>query len=215
VEKSCCSSSPGVSRAPRRRAVIAAPVVLVALLALIASAARAATPLEVVRTSNEAVQAIFKRHPVVDAAVEKELFSVIDGVTDYPALASAAIDSFCPRMTPAQCATFKETFTRLLRISSIKKLGRYRADRFEYAGEEVAGTTAVVRTFAFYKEEKLPLDYHMARRESAWVIVNYVIDEVDTVRNYRKQFTQLLGKETVDQVIERLNRKIAALEAEK
>jgi len=161
------------------------------------------------------VQAIFKKHPVIDAAVEKELFAVIDGVTDYPALAAAAIDSFCPKMSTAQCSKFKETFTRLLRISSIKKLGRYRADRFEYAGEEVSGPTALVRTFAFFKEEKVPLDYQMARRETTWVIVNYVVDEIDTVRNYRKQFTQLLAKETVEQVIERLDRKIAALEAEK
>ena len=195
---------------PRRRVPV-----LAALLVLAAQDVRAATPLAVVKTSNEAVQAIFKRHPVVDAAVERELFAVIDGVTDYPALAGAAIDSFCPKLTAAQCATFKETFTRLLRVSSIKKLGRYRADRFEYGGEEVAGPTALVRTFAFFKEEKVPLDYQMARRERGWVIVNYVVDEIDTVRNYRKQFTQLLAKETVEQVIERLNRKIAALEAEK
>jgi ABC-type transporter MlaC component len=45
--------------------------------------------------------------------------------------------------------------------------------------------------------------------------VNYVVDDIDTVRNYRKQFTQLLAKETVEQVIERLEKKIAALEAEK
>ena len=192
----------------------AAVLVLLALLAPGSPAAPAATPLEVVRTSNEAVLAIFKKHPVVDAAVEKELFAVIDGVTDYPALAAAAIDSFCPKMSTAQCSTFKETFTRLLRVTSIKKLGRYRADRFEYAGEEVSGSTALVRTFAYFKEEKVPLDYQMARRERGWVIVNYVVDEIDTVRNYRKQFTQLLAKETVEQVIERLNRKIAALETE-
>jgi phospholipid transport system substrate-binding protein len=196
--------------APRRWAPV-----LAALLALAAPDVRAATPLEVVRTSNEAVQAIFKRHPVVDAAVERELFAVIDGVTDYPALAGAAIDSFCPKLTAAQCATFKETFTRLLRISSIKKLGRYRADRFEYAGEEVSGKGATVRTFAFFKEEKIPLDYAMELHDKNWVIVNYIVDEVDTVRNYRKQFTQLLAKESFEQLIARLNRKIASLEAEK
>jgi phospholipid transport system substrate-binding protein len=172
-------------------------------------------PLEVVRTSNDAVLAIFRRHPAVDAAVEKELFTVIDAVTDYEALAAAAIDSFCPKLTAAQCATFKETFTRLLRISSIKKLGRYRADRFEYGGEEVAGARATVRTFAFYKEERIPLDYVMAQRNGAWVIVNYVVDEIDTVFNYRKQFTQLLARGTFDQLIARLNSKIASLEAEK
>jgi phospholipid transport system substrate-binding protein len=185
------------------------------LVCLTAQGAAAATPLEVVKSSNEAVLAIFRRNPVVDAAVEKELFGVIDGVTDYAALSAGAVDPFCPKLTAAQCATFKDTFTRLLRISSIKKLGRYRAESFEYGGEQVTGDAALVRTFAHFKDDKVPLDYQMGRRGGDWVIVNYVVDGIDTIRNYRKQFTQLLAKETFDQVIARLERKIAALEAEK
>jgi phospholipid transport system substrate-binding protein len=214
VARSCCSWFPRLSSFVRWRAVAA--LSLVAAMPVAAPAAAAPpSPLEVVRTSNDAALEIFRKHPVVDAAAERELFAVIDGVTDYPALAAAAIDSFCPKLTPAQCTTFKETFTRLLRISSIKKLGRYRAERFEYGGEEVSGATALVRTFAFFKEDKVPLDYQLARRGSTWVIVNYIVDGIDTVRNYRKQFTQLLQKETFEQLIDRLNRKIAALEAEK
>jgi len=190
-------------------------VVAALCLGLASRAAAAPAPLEVVKRSNEAVLAIFKKHPVVDAAVEKQLFTAIDAVTDYAALSAAAIDTFCPQLTPAQCVSFKETFTRLLRISSIKKLGRYRADRFEYSGEELTGRTALVRTFAFFKEEKIPLDYQLERRGDSWVIVNYIVDEIDTVRNYRKQFTQLLAKESFDQLIDRLNRKITAFEAEK
>jgi phospholipid transport system substrate-binding protein len=193
----------------------AAPTAAVAAVAATTAATAIPAPLEVVRTSNEAVLAIFRKHPTVDAAVEKELFAVIDAVTDYEALAAAAVDSFCVKLAAAQCATFKQTFTRLLRISSIKKLGRYRADRFEYGGEEVAGAAATVRTVAVFKEERIPLDYRMARREQGWVIVNYVVDEVDTVFNYRKQFTQLLARGTFDQLIARLESKIAALEAEK
>lgn len=181
----------------------------------LAGSAAAQTPLSVVRESNAAVLAIFDKHPVVDAAVEQELFAVIDGVTDYAALAAAAIDTFCEQLSAAQCVTFKETFTRLLRISSIKKLGRYRADRFEYLGEHVAGATATVRTLAYYKEEKIPLDYQLSRRGGGWVIVNYVVDQIDTVRNYRKQFVQLLAKESFDQLIARLNRKIVQYETEK
>jgi phospholipid transport system substrate-binding protein len=206
------------SSAPLRRALAAAIVLALAAAPVAATAATAAAgpgPLEVVRSSNEAVLAIFRKHPVVDAAVEKELFAVIDAVTDYEALAAAAVDSFCAKLTAAQCATFKQTFTRLLRISSIKKLGRYRADRFEYGGEEVAGAAATVRTVAIFKEERVPLDYRMARGAKGWVIVNYLVDEVDTVFNYRKQFTQLLAKGTFDQLIARLASKIAALEAEK
>ena len=177
--------------------------------------ASAATPLEVVKTTNDAVLSIYRKHRVVDAAVEEELFATIDAVTDYQALAGGAIDALCPKLTAAQCTTFKEIFTRLLRISSIKKLGRARAGRFEYEGERITGENAIVRSFAFFNEERVPLDYHMARRGETWVIVNYIVDDVDTVRNYRKQFTQLLAKKTFEQVMDQLERKIASLKAEK
>jgi ABC-type transporter MlaC component len=186
----------------------------VAFLCIISHAA-AATPLEVVKSTNGQVLSIYGKHRVVDAAVEKEIFAVIDPITDYQAIANGAIDPLCPKLTAAQCTTFKEVFTRLLRVSSIKKLGRARAGRFEYEGEKITGETAVVRSFAYFDEEKIPLDYQMARRGDTWVIVNYVVDDVDTVRNYRKQFTQLLGKKTFDQVMEQLEKKIASLEKEK
>jgi len=181
----------------------------------LASAASAATPLEVVKSTNNAVLAIYGKHRVVDAAVEKEIFAVIDPITDYQALSGAAIDSFCPTLTVAQCATFKETFTRLLRISSIKKLGRARAGRFDYVDEVVTGEKAVVRSYAYFDDEKVPLDYHLARRGDSWVIVNYVVDDVDTVRNYHKQFTQLLAKKSFEQLMGQLEKKIASLEKEK
>jgi len=179
------------------------------------SQAAAATPLEVIKVTNEAVLAIYGKHRVIDAAVEKEIFAIIDAVTDYQALAGAAIDPLCPKLVAAQCTTFKEVFTRLLRISSIRKLGHARAGRFEYAGEKVTGENAVVRSFAFFNDEKVPLDYHLARRGDTWVIENYFVDEVDTAKNYRKQFRSLLAKKSFEQVIGQLERKIASLEDEK
>ena len=180
-----------------------------------ASQAWAATPLEVIKSTNDAVLAIYAKNRVVDAAVEKEIFVVIDAVTDYQVLAGDAIDPLCPQLTAAQCTSFKEIFTRLLRVSSVKKLGRARAGRFEYRGEQVTGGSAVVRSTAFFNEESVPLDYHMARRGDTWVIVNYVVDDVDTVKNYRKQFRSLLAKKTFAQVMAQLENKIASLEAEK
>jgi ABC-type transporter MlaC component len=184
------------------------------VLLCLASGASAATPLEVVKSTNEQVLAIYGKHRVVDGAVEKEIFAVIDAVTDYQALANGAIDPLCPKLSAAQCTTFKEVFTRLLRISSVKKMGRARAGRFEYAGEDITGERAVVRSYAFFNDEKIPLDYLMARRGDTWIIVNYVVDEVDTVKNYRKQFMKYLEKKTFEQVMELLEKKIASLEAE-
>jgi ABC-type transporter MlaC component len=186
----------------------------VALLSL-SSQASAATPLEVVKSTNAAVLSIYDKHRKVNAAVENEVVAAIDAVTDYPAFAAGAIAPLCPKLTAAQCTSFKEIFTRLLRLSSVKKLSRSRAFRFEYGGEKISGESAVVRSVAFFNEESVTLDYQMARRGDSWVIVNYIVDDVDTVRNYRKQFKQLLAKKTFEQVMDQLERKIVALEKEK
>ncbi len=177
--------------------------------------AAAATPLEVVKGTNEKVLAIYRKHRVVDAAVEREVFAVIDPITDYQALAGAAIDPLCPKLAVGQCTTFKEVFTRLLRVSSVKKMGRARAGRFEYDGEKITGESAVIRSFAFFDEEKVSLDYELARRGDTWVIVNYVVDEIDTVKNYRKQFRKHLEKRTFEQLLKLLEDKIASLQKEK
>jgi len=57
----------------------------------------AATPLEVVKGTNDTVLSIYHKHRVVDAAVEKEVFAVIDPVTDYEALAGAGRSTPCAR----------------------------------------------------------------------------------------------------------------------
>ena len=46
------------------------------------------------------------------------------------------------------------------------------------------------------------------------MIANYVVDGVDTIKNYRKQFTRMLRVSSVDTVVERLERRIKDLESE-
>jgi len=135
-------------------------------------------------------------------------------VTDFEKISRTTIKIFCEKLSPEECEEFNRVFQKLLQISSIKKLGRYRADRFDYLGEEVDGETAVVRTIAYYKKDEIHLDYYLERMDGAWMIVNYVSDDVDTIRNYKKQFSRILRKESFRQLIDRLERKIADYENE-
>jgi ABC-type transporter MlaC component len=191
-------------------------VFLASFLILIAAAttviANSQTPLEVIRKSNGDVKKIFTVHKTIDAKIEEQLYSIIDGVTDFKTISRKVITRFCKKLTKQQCETFDRVFRQLLRVSSIKKLGRYRADKFEYRGEERDGTNAVVKTIAYYKEDKAALDYHLELTDGKWKIVNYVLDDIDTVRNYKKQFMRLFAKKTFDQIIERLNKKIESYE---
>lgn len=175
---------------------------------------RAETPLETVRSSNGKVLDIYASQERVDEETEGKIYAVIDGVTDFAGISDSVTSRFCKKLTAGECEEFNEVFTRLLRLSSIKKLGRYRADGFEYLGEEIDGKSAVVRTIALYGEEKIYLDYSLEEREGSWRIVNYVVDDVDTIRNYRKQFTRLFSRKSFREVIERLEERISSYEGE-
>jgi ABC-type transporter MlaC component len=171
-------------------------------------------PLEVIKVSNQNVQEILKAQKTVDAQTEAKLLVIINRVTDFETISQRVIQRFCEKLTQQQCETFDRVFRRLLRVSSLKKMGRYRADRFDYLSEEIKEKTAIVKTIAYYKEEKAQLDYHLEFKNDKWMIVNYVVDDIDTVRNYKKQFMRLFAKKTFDQVMERLRKKIADYEME-
>lgn len=170
-----------------------------------------ASPMDTVRESNTEILAIFASGGD-EADTHARVYAVMDTVTDFAAMADGAIDRFCADLDAAKCTEFKNTFTHLLRARAIAKAGRYKADDFEYVDEEIDGTTAVVSTVAKYKDDSVSLVYHLTLRDGRWMIVNYVVDGVDTVRSHRKQFTRLLRKESVDDVIARLQRKIAEYE---
>ena len=171
-------------------------------------------PLEVIRLSNQQILDIYAAHEQIAGEEEDEIFRIMNRVTDFEKISGITIMTFCEKLSPEECEEFDRVFQKLLHISSIKKLGRYRADRFDYLGEKVDGETAVVRTIAYYKEDEIRLDYYLERMNGAWMIVNYVSDDVDTIRNYKKQFSRILRKESFRQLIDRLERKIADYENE-
>lgn len=176
--------------------------------------AGAESPLETVKASNEKVLEIYARPETIDTEMSAAIYAAIDGVTDFESIASSVTSKFCRKLTEEQCRLFGDVFVRLLRTSSTRKLGRYRADRFEYHGEEGEGEAAVVRTTAYFGDDQVTLDYSLEKKGGKWVIVNYVVDDVDTIRNYRKQFTRLFSKKSFEQVIERLEKKIASYDQE-
>jgi ABC-type transporter MlaC component len=172
------------------------------------------SPNEIIQASNKQVQEILSQHAIVDQETEIVLFKIIDRVTDFESISHRVIDSFCEDLTQVQCETLNRLFQRLLRVSSIKKMGRHRAERFEYLGEEITEDMAIVKTLAYYEDDKVYLDYHLERVDGKWLIFNYVVDDVDTIRNYRKQFVRLFARNSFNEILERLENKIAEYEKE-
>ena len=170
--------------------------------------------LEVIRTSNDQVQLILEKKEIIDRETEEKLLVIINEVTDFSSISFRVIERFCENLTPAQCENFDRIFQRLLRVSSIKKMGRYRAERFVYLGEEIIGDRAIVKTLAYYEDDEVHLNYLLERVDGQWLVHNYVVDDVNTIRNYKKQFIRLFARNTYDAIIRRLEKKIEEYESD-
>jgi len=168
-------------------------------------------PTDMIRTSNEAMLKVLEDHPGDDQAI----FQVLDRYTDFAVLSHQATAVLKDRMTPDQLSKLDHRFQELLRLSSIRKAGRYRATSFTYVREDIQGQDATVETLARYKEDEVTLSYQVRRRNDSWIIVNYIVDGVDTARNYQKQFLSLLNKKGAEGLISQIEKKVEHLRSEK
>lgn len=190
---------------------ISTTLLLLAVLAI--SAYAADSPMDVVKKSNDQVSAINAQNAKLDAKAKKQMLNVISSVTSWSSISDAVV-SRLRGMDAKEKEEFKTKFEELLRVTSVNKLGRYRADKFEYTNEKIDGKKATVTTLALYKKEKVELIYELEQIDGKWMIVNYIVDGVDTIRNYQKQFYRLLKKKDFAGVIEIIEKNIQESESE-
>jgi len=190
-------------------------VILALALMLCAGALFAGEPLEAIRESNNKVKEVLNANAgnKLDAATEEKLKAIIVPATDFSAMSDAVLTVFPADTTPAQRAAFKKAFEELLLLSSVKKMGRYNADRFEYGAEKFAGVNATVSTIAIYNRkngasERISLDYTLTKKNGRWVIINYFTDGASTIRNYQGQFKKIINSKGVNAAIQSVEKTV-------
>ncbi len=165
------------------------------------------TPLDVIRSSNTLILDIYGSSPEITQKVLGDITDVMEKVTDFGEIADRVVQKTCSDGNDHSCERLKNEFITLLKLNATRKLGRYRADRFDYLGQVVEGRTARVKTIAWFQKDSVELDYILENKAGRWVIVNYIADGVDTVRNYQSQFSRIISKKSVDFLIGRLAKK--------
>ena len=189
--------------------------ILALVFMLCAGALFAGEPLEAIRESNNKVKDVLNANAgnKLDTATEEKLKAIIIPATDFSAMSDAVLTVFPADTTAAQRAAFKKAFEELLLLSSVKKMGRYNADHFEYGVEKIDGANATVKTIAIYNRkngvaERIALDYTLTQKNGRWVIINYFTDGASTIRNYQGQFKKIINAKGVNAAIRQVEQTV-------
>lgn len=139
-----------------------------------------------------------------------EIMAVIKKIFNFHEISKRTIGRKWKKFTKSQQQEFQETFADFLGYTYYQKVrDAYQGEKVVFLSQEKGKNgKAVVKTNIPRKNGEIPLDYRMINGKDGWRIYDVIIEGVSLVKNYRTQFKKILGKETPDQLITRLKKKI-------
>jgi phospholipid transport system substrate-binding protein len=182
----------------------------------IASLAHGSQPMEALQGPMGEILAILKDPQFEDVSLKQvqrdKVFAIIREVFDFEELAKRTLAANWRRFTEKERAEFTDIFAEFLGNTYLDRIQKnYRDQEIIYLGQDLqTETKARIQTKIIADTGEIPVTYSMIRRDAGWRVYDIVIEGVSLVKNYRTQFRSILLKETPQELIERLKRKIDA-----
>ena len=189
---------------------VAAAVLLGAVGRVPAAAPPAADgPLAVTRSVLERSNAIVR-----DKGDRKQKLLALDALLndflDTDALARLAAGKHLDGRSPEETAEFLRLFRALFVRTYVQRLLLFDAPDFAYGEERVTGDTATVGTEIVTPRDRFAVDYAFRRTPSGWLATAILVEQVSLAQNFRAQFDAALAKDSFQDLLERLRKKVGA-----
>ena len=181
---------------------------LIAMMLLAATPVAAAPTdglMDLVRARYEVMLETVRTTPDKDA-MRAGLRKAMDTFVDYDELGKRALSGHWDKLKPKQRRAFITEFKQMIQRTYIRRFDADREFTIEYRGDPQLDETgiAVVESIIRAGRSEARVDYAFHRKGKSWMAHDVVIDDVSMVRNYRKQFNDIIGKEGFDGLMARL-----------
>jgi phospholipid transport system substrate-binding protein len=102
-------------------------------------------------------------------------------------------------------------FEQVLEKSYVDKILSYTDQKIEFYKENILSESqAEIQTKIITSSKEIPIFYRMILKDGKWKVYDVVVENVSLVQNYRTQFNDILGKNTPEQLLEILRKKVKA-----
>jgi len=185
----------------------------IVMLLLFSLPVQAGPPLEAVQTNVNKVLEVLRDPKLKEAAakeVQKEKLRLIyDRMFDDVELSKRTLARNWNSLNVAQRQEFVPLFRQVLEKAYIDKILAYTDEKVVFEREIlVSGTQAEVQTKIVTSSKEIPISYRVLLKDGAWRVYDIVIENVSLVLNYRTQFNDILAKNTPEQLLEILRKKV-------
>lgn len=167
-------------------------------------------PIDLIRAKYAEIEDVVARNPE-RAAMQAGIRTVMETFVDYRELAKRALAGQWDRLDEKGRAEFVDEFKKMIQRTYVKRFNPNKKVAIEYHGkpEPQKDGSVLVRTTVRSGRSEARVDYLFHPRGGQWWAFDVIIDDVSMVKNYRKQFHDILQRDGYDGLMERIRKKNA------
>jgi phospholipid transport system substrate-binding protein len=179
------------------------------------SAARAESPMALLKHSNDDVRQILKQQQggAASTAQKERVKQIVNGFLDYDELAKRSLAAYWEKTPPAERTEFVRVFRELIERNYVKQLRSNVDYDIKYGDEEIHGAEATVHSTVTSsrngRSADTTIDYKLAARGRGWAVYDVITDDVSLLRNYRSQFAKIIEKDGFSALIAKMKKRLA------
>ncbi len=191
-----------------------AGLIIILMLFVFAVPVYAGAPLDTVKVNVNNVLDVL-RNPKLKAESAKEIKKeklriIYKTMFDENEFSRRTLSRNWSKLNPAEQAEFVKLFEQVLEKSYADKILDYTNEKVEFTKDEMkSDTQAEVQTKIITASKQIPIFYRMILKDGKWKVYDVVVENVSLVQNYRTQFNDILSKNTPEQLLEMLRKKVS------
>ncbi len=150
----------------------------------------------------------FKALPTQEEKKEK-LLPIIDEIFDYNELSRRALSRNWKKFNTEQRQEFTDLFSKLLGIVYLNRLLEYTNEKVVFGKEKMLSKNkAEVQSKIVTSSKEIPIHYRLILKNGTWRVYDVLIEGISLIRNYRSQFKKILTKQTPEELLKMLRKKV-------
>jgi phospholipid transport system substrate-binding protein len=123
---------------------------------------------------------------------------------------STAMAKYWKERTPEEKKDFIILFGKLLERTYLDNVENYSGESVKYLEEKIDGKYAMIKTIVLTQgNTEIDVNYRLREKSGKWMVYDIFIEGVSLVNNYRTQFNDILLKSSYQELVKRLEEKIA------
>jgi len=179
------------------------------------AAVASASPTEKVRKATEEITSILdgyvKNHQKNREETISKIMAIADQHFDWAEMAKRSLALYWKQRTPDEQKKVTGLFRDLIKNAYIGKIEGYAGEKVVFEGESIEDKYSLVKSKIITpaKGTEVPVNYRLQNNGSHWMVFDVVIEGVSLVNNYRDQFRSILQGSSYDELVKRIEDKIA------